>query len=116
MDISTMKVALTDADNRRTNMKYNGVSAAKQTRIKISCDGEGARLTCNISVSRESMESTSKFCFLPLGALKDVCTCHLRVILLPPAPWSIFRADSPVTPMQKFLSSTSKYFCGPTFS
>jgi hypothetical protein len=116
MDISTMKAALTDADNRRTNMKYNGVSATKQTRIKILCDSGGVRLTCNISVARESMWSRSKFCYFPLGALKDVCTCHLCVILLPLAPWSIFLADSPVTPMQKFLSSTSKYFCGPTFS
>jgi len=87
-------------------MNYNGVSATTQTRINISCDSEGVRLTCKISVTREPMGSRSKFCYLPLGVLKDVCTCHLRVILSPPAPWSTFRADSPMNPMQKLLSST----------
>ena len=87
-------------------MKYNGVSATIQTRIKISCDSEGVILTCKISVTRESMGSRSKFFYLPLGAHKDVCTCHLRAILSPPAPWFTFRADSPMNPMQKLLSST----------
>jgi len=64
-------------------MKKNDVSATVQTHIKISCDSREIRHSredCSCAWI-SGVKKQSMFSYMPLGVLKDICTCQQYVIL-----------------------------------